>query len=377
MPTGNAEATEHKSISHKRGDRANCLTQLKASRRDFLKFGGLFLSTLVVKPALFQLPPPDEKLINPICKARVATNAIYRYQKPSFQSKRLGMITRDEIVNIYEEVISSDGPAYNPRWYLLADCYVHSGYLQRVEGAFPNSVQVKHLPKGGRLGEITVPISVSHRWSRVSGWLPLYRLYYQSLHWVTGIEEGPDGHPWYQLTDDLLHIHYHVPVKHIRLLPLADFRPISPDIPPEEKRIEVSVEDQSLLAYEGDQIIFRTKVSTGIPSKGTSPNGIPTDTPLGRFRVQSKMPCRHMGDGEITNDIEAYELIGVPWVTYFHKTGVAFHGTYWHDNFGRKMSHGCVNMEIDKAKWLYRWTTPVANSRDWYRRGLGTLIIIS
>ena len=377
MPTGNAEATARKSKLLNRGNRANNHTQLKTSRRGFLKFSGIILSSLVTKPGLFHLPPPDEELIIPIGKARVATNAIYRYQEPSFQSKRLGMITRDEIVNIYEEVFSSDGPSHNPRWYLLAGCYVHSGYLQRVEGAFLNSTQVKHLPKGGRLGEITVPISLSYRWRRVSGWEPLYRLYYQSLHWVTDIEGGPDGHPWYQLTDDLLHIHYHVPVKHVRLLPLADFRPISPKTHPEEKRIEVSIEDQLLLAYEGDLKVFSTKVSTGIPSKGTSPNGIPTDTPLGRFRVQSKMPCRHMGDGEITNDIEAYELIGVPWVTYFHKTGAAFHGTYWHNNFGRKMSHGCVNMEIEGAKWLYRWTTPVANSRDWYRRGLGTLVIIS
>jgi hypothetical protein len=207
--------------------------------------------------------------------------------------------------------------------------------------------------------------------------MPLYRLYYQSLHWVTGIEGGPDGHPWYQLTDDLLHIRYHIPTTHIRLLPLADFRQISPDIPQEDKRIEVSINDQVLRAFEGEQEVFKSKVSTGIHSTGPSPNGLPTDTPLGRFRVGSKMPCRHMGDGEITSDIDAYELVGVPWVTYFHETGVAFHGTYWHNNFGRRMSHGCVNMETAAAKWIYRWTTPTANARDRYRRGLGTLVVVS
>jgi lipoprotein-anchoring transpeptidase ErfK/SrfK len=84
-----------------------------------------------------------------------------------------------------------------------------------------------------------------------------------------------------------------------------------------------------------------------------------------------------MGNGELTSDPEAYELPGVPWVSYFHKTGVAFHGTYWHDNFGRMMSHGCVNMRPDEAKWLFRWTMPSTGFQDWYRRGLGTLVEIS
>lgn len=377
MQTGNAEATAPESKSHNSLNRADTPEKLTTSRRDFLKFSGLFLGSLISKPGLFHLPPPDDTFIPPIGKARVTTNAIYRYQEPTFQSKRLGMIGRDDILNIYQEVSSPGGPSHNPLWYMLADSYVHSGYLQRVEGAYFNQNQPKYIPRGGRVGEVTVPISQSYRWSRGDSWMPLYRLYYQSLHWVTDIEAGPDGHPWYQITDDLLHIHYHVPLTHIRLLPLADFRPISSSVRAEDKRIEVSIEDQILIAYEGDQEVFRSRVSTGIHSKGPSPNGIPTDTPLGRFRVQSKMPCRHMGDGEITNAIEAYELIGVPWVTYFHETGVAFHGTYWHNNFGRKMSHGCVNMKTEEAKWLYRWTMPTASSRDKYRRGAGTVVIIS
>jgi hypothetical protein len=83
-----------------------------------------------------------------------------------------------------------------------------------------------------------------------------------------------------------------------------------------------------------------------------------------------------MGDGNLTDDINAYELPGVPGVCFFHKDGIAFHGTYWHDNFGRMMSHGCVNMRNEDALWLYRWTTPVASERDWYVRELGTMIDI-
>jgi hypothetical protein len=83
-----------------------------------------------------------------------------------------------------------------------------------------------------------------------------------------------------------------------------------------------------------------------------------------------------MGDGTLSPDLDAYELIGVPWVSFFHKDGVAFHGTYWHDNFGRMMSHGCVNMRNQDAKWLYRWSAPFAEASDWNRKGIGTVVRI-
>ena len=53
-----------------------------------------------------------------------------------------------------------------------------------------------------------------------------------------------------------------------------------------------------------------------------------------------------------------YDLPGVPWVSYFTEPGIAFHGAYWHNRFGTPMSHGCINMRPDAAKWIYRWTLP-------------------
>ncbi len=81
-----------------------------------------------------------------------------------------------------------------------------------------------------------------------------------------------------------------------------------------------------------------------------------------------------MGDGNLTDDLEAYELPGVPWVSFFHSFGIGFHGTYWHNNFGTWMSHGCVNMRNEDAKWLYRWTTPKIHFSEWYKMGRGTLV---
>jgi lipoprotein-anchoring transpeptidase ErfK/SrfK len=144
-------------------------------------------------------------------------------------------------------------------------------------------------------------------------------------------------------------------------------------VAPGKKYVEISIAEQRMWAYEEKELIFDKKISTGIPGIPTS-NGIPTATPRGTFNVMSKMPVRHMGDGRLTADIQAYELPGVPWVSYFHETGVAFHGTYWHDNYGNEMSHGCVNMSPEDAKWLFRWLTPESDPKDVNTNGYGTRI---
>ena len=121
-----------------------------------------------------------------------------------------------------------------------------------------------------------------------------------------------------------------------------------------------------------------TKISSGLNYK---PKGETRwDTPTGTFNVFSKMPSKHMGDGHLRSDYNAedyYELPGVPWVCFFEETGVATHGTYWHTNFGTRMSHGCVNMRNDEAKWIFRWTTPVAEMDKMESRGMGTRVIVS
>lgn len=341
------------------------------SRRDFLKFSWLSLSTLALQR--FFNRPDEPGFEPPIGKGRVTIRAIYKYQEPDFKSKRIGLLNRDKLLDLYEEIQSPHGPAHNPRWYRLLEGFVHSAYIQRVERAYLNT-PLRWVPKNGRLGEVTVPYTQSMRRTLLYGWVPLYRLYYHSVYWITSIDEGPDGQPWYGLTDDLLHVQYHVPARHMRPISPSEIRPISKDVPAGEKRIEVSIPNQTLTAYEGEQVVLQVKISTGIPSSGPTPNGIPTSTPQGHFHIEVKTPSRHMGDGTLTSDIDAYELPGVPWVSFFHATGVAFHGTYWHDNFGRMMSHGCVNMRNSDAKWLYRWTLPVAEYIDWNRKGHGTYV---
>jgi LysM repeat protein len=109
--------------------------------------------------------------------------------------------------------------------------------------------------------------------------------------------------------------------------------------------IDVNLSRQRLTAYQGNTAVFSALISGGLPR---------TPTVVGRFAVYTKLRSTRMrGPG--------YDLPGVPYTMYFYK-GYAIHGTYWHSNFGRPMSHGCVNMRTDEAAWLFSWAsvgTPV------------------
>ena len=113
--------------------------------------------------------------------------------------------------------------------------------------------------------------------------------------------------------------------------------------------IHVSLSRQRLTAYEGITPVYSTAVSTGLAA---------TPTVVGTFAVRTKLRAQAMsGPG--------YYLPNVPHVMYFY-SGYAIHGAYWHNNFGRPMSHGCVNLPLGAAAWMYNWAsvgTPVIVQR--------------
>jgi lipoprotein-anchoring transpeptidase ErfK/SrfK len=71
-----------------------------------------------------------------------------------------------------------------------------------------------------------------------------------------------------------------------------------------------------------------------------------------------------------------FDLPGVPWCTYFHWNGSALHGAYWHNDYGRPRSHGCLNLRPEDAKWLYRWTQPAVPPEQVVLREAGTPVVI-
>lgn len=119
------------------------------------------------------------------------------------------------------------------------------------------------------------------------------------------------------------------------------------------KRIIINRTEEMLYAYEGDTLFMQQSISTGLEF---------TPTPRGTFAVYKKVPSSYM-QGPIPDiSDQYYDLPGVPWNLYFTYQGGAIHGAYWHNNFGKPWSHGCVNMPPEQAHKLYLWAdlgTPV------------------
>jgi lipoprotein-anchoring transpeptidase ErfK/SrfK len=337
----------------------------RLSRREFLKLAAL-TPGLIVSPRWFDEHPPEQ-----MC-GRVTRATIYSHTQPSLSSPRLQRFERDTLVDLDESLLSPFGPAYNSRWYRAGTGFLHSAYLQRVERAHLNP-PLEQVPESGVPGEITVPLAASLYKNRQGQWAPLYRLYYASLHWITRLFEGPDGRPWYALTDEWLKVDCCVPAENVRPLIAAEMAPIARDIPPENKRILISLSDQSLTAVQGDRVVLRAAISSGQRFM---------ETPTGEFRIQRKLPSKHMGNGALTADPNAYEFPGVPWTSFFTNNGIALHGAYWHDNFGQPTSSGCVNLRPADALFLFRWTDPpydphIQSRSDWRLRGEGTRVVVS
>ena len=340
------------------------------TRREFIKLAALSLGSLAFRPFAPQKAGNETGFV-----VRVAAASVSVYAQPDDTSRIVQQRYRDELVNVYHEIVSDKGPGYNPVWYRVWGGYMHSARLQTVREQL-NPV-VERIPAGGLLAEVSVPYTQAYMPGPRDTWSEVYRLYCDTLHWVIALDEGPDGGPWYRLKDELNDAEYHVPAEHLRIVRPEEMSPLAVDVPPEKKRIEVSIEKQMMWAYEEDRLVFSTKVSTGVLKRDRSINGIPTATPVGEFRVISKMPSKHMGGGQLTNDLEAYVLPGVPWTTFFDGTGVAFHGTYWHTNYGMTMSRGCVNLRPEEARWVFRWTTPVTEYGEIEKRGYGTRVIVT
>lgn len=116
------------------------------------------------------------------------------------------------------------------------------------------------------------------------------------------------------------------------------------------KRIEVNLKNQRLYAYDDQKLIYNFLISSGKWAP----------TPTGTFRPWAKLPSTTMKGGNKQLGTY-YNLPNVPHVIYFYQ-GYAIHGTYWHNNFGTPMSHGCVNLSIADAQAIYNFvdfSTPI------------------
>jgi lipoprotein-anchoring transpeptidase ErfK/SrfK len=345
----------------------------KLSRRDFLKLGGLALGSLAFTSFLPGITEFDD-----IDAVRVATKQVSVYRDPSEKSPIVATWYRNDLVHVYDQVDTQTliTPYLNPLWYRVWGGYMNQARLQKVKALYNEPLTA--VPETGLIGEVTVPYAQAYVKDRWNGWQTTYPLYYGSVHWFNAVEDGPDGQPWYRILDEADHAEYYIPAVQMRPIPPAELTPLSPDVPFDNRRIDVDLTSQKLACYEYDQVVFRAEISSGWAGLASSE---PTTTPTGHKNIEVKMPSKHMGEADLAAGIDDYVLPGVPWVSFFTKEGHAFHGTYWHDNFGATMSHGCVNMRTEDAKWLFRWSLPPAgfddiNKQTHSKIGFGTQVDI-
>jgi lipoprotein-anchoring transpeptidase ErfK/SrfK len=113
----------------------------------------------------------------------------------------------------------------------------------------------------------------------------------------------------------------------------------------DQRWIQIDLTKQNLIAWEGSKPVYAITISSGKKS---------TPTRVGTFKIQSKLKKTRMkGRG--------YDVPNVP-NTMYYQGGYAIHGAYWHNRFGTPVSHGCVNLAPNHAKWVFEWAdvgTPV------------------
>jgi len=313
------------------------------SRRDFLKLA----SAGSLAFALSELRLDRALTASPIRQGRITFSGMPLYDALAFNAKEIYNFRADEVVDVTSiEENGEQGNPFNSTWYQVKDGFTYSGWVQPVETNYQKPIF--NIPEKGQVGEITVPFSETKKEPYVYAERG-YRLYYGSTHWVKEvIVTREEKSIWYKIYDNVIRKYLYVPCYAMRLISNDELAPLSPDVPDEQKSIIVDLTTQLVSAFEGERLIFSQRCSSGAKR---------TETPKGEFRTYHKGASIHMtNQGDAIENI--YDLPGVPWCSFFTGNGDAFHGTYWHNDYGRPRSHGCVNLPSESAKFLYRWTKP-------------------
>ena len=321
------------------------LTMTNISRRDILKLTGSLAATAALLPLAHLFPAAAADITPaPTPFGRVAELSADIRIDATRKSKLVRIARRDEVFPLLGQVQGQAVMPYNSVWFQINGGYLYSSWVQPVQ-------DIQNTPEPDQAanhfwGEVSVPFTDS-RIAADPKARRYMRLEYSTVYHVIGAVQGKDGQWWYRLKEGLSGAGgAYAPAQDIRRIDPSEMTPLSPDVA--NKRVEVNLKQQRITAYEDDQAVLTSLVSSGAGLFAT---------PRGNHKVLFKTPTSRMIGGSGTG---FYDLPGVPFCTFITWTGVAIHGTYWHNDFGRPRSHGCLNVPSDVAKWFWRWTLPSA-----------------
>ena len=350
------------------------------SRRDFLKLTGVGLGAMAFRPYYIpELEPlylpkrlpqfPTSEIIG-----RVTENNIPLRSRPTDDanlSTSVSTLNADTLVEWGREVVGNVVSASNQRYVETPQGYVYGSVLQPTRNL--HNTPITEMPAGqtGFWAEVTVPyIDLTLEGIVASPWLQSNieynfppRLYYGQVVWIDQIRQN-NGFVEYRWNEDGYGHGYGyggygelfwLDGAGVKILTDAEVSPISPDFNPDEKTISVDLDYQILSCFEGKNEVFFCRISSG---RKFGADGLITDeyaTPAGSLITHWKIVSKNMTAGSAQ---AGYSTPAVPWNTFISGEGIAIHGAFWHNAFGEKRSHGCINVTPEHAKWIFRWTTP-------------------
>ncbi|MBA3074277.1 MAG: L,D-transpeptidase [Anaerolineae bacterium] len=330
------------------------------NRRDFLKDALIGFSSLAILPLNNLIPKlqfPQVELLGRVTVGMAEVKA-----KPDADSITISKVYEDAVLPWFREVVGRRPFRQNQRWVETPNGYIWAPYLQPVKDKSNEALNL--LPKTslgvGMWAEVTIPfvdLILANPPAR-SPWLKgdhTPRLYYSQVLWIDQIKQDEQGQSWYRVNErygygDI----FWAKAEAFRPLSQDEISPIHPEV--EEKRIVVHVAHQTISCLEGKNEVLFALVSTGIREDMNGNKTPQWETPYGKWPIWRKIISVHMSGGSTGG---GYDLPGVSWVSLFEANGVAIHSTFWHNNFGEQMSHGCINAAPDDAKWIFRWANPI------------------
>ena len=354
------------------------MTSPNVKRRDFFKIAAAAAVGLSAGQTLSAwakpidpLPPTLSSSDNEFVPARVLAAAVPVYSSLDADRKLIRSVPRDKTIEVSGEV-EGPGPERNRIWYKTRDGFAYSAWLQKMEPYRTPRIYTD-LGQWGMWIQTIVAAAPAHAEPDANSRLD-YVYNYGTVYHATEARIDALGRVWYNTNDEyaskednISPTNHWVPAIFFRKIDENEFKVINPDTP--DKHIRIELGKQRLTCYEGDQPVLTTRIASGASFK-IKDEEVDYSTPTGEFSAILKMPSRHMRAPEAEHDTSAwFDLPGVPWNTFFTYDGIAIHGTYWHNDFGLPRSHGCVNVPIDVAKFVYFWTDPVAPYEDDFVQG--------
>ncbi len=354
------------------------MSSRQLSRRNFLRAAGAAAVGLTVGqtwPALAKPAEPFEEQAQPVVDyvpARVLSGAVPVYDSLDSQARHLVRnVRRDQTLDVAGE-LEGPGPERNRIWYQTRDGYAYSAWLQKMK-PYRTPRMYTDVGSWGIWIESVVANAPAYAEPDERSALQ-YIFHYGTTYHVTEARVAPDGRIWYNTYDEytskednISPTNHWVPAVFFRKVEPDEFAPIHPGVP--DKHIAIELSRQMVTCYEGDQVVLTSRCASGASFK-IKDEQVDFSTPHGEFKAILKMPSRHMRAPEAERDSDAwFDLPGVPWSTFFTYDGIAIHGTYWHNDFGVPRSHGCVNVPIEVARWIYFWTEPEAPYEDDFVQG--------